>query len=105
MEEIIKIFQNYSEESDANRERAILGAIKILVKLNDDEQNLTRQINEANRETRRKYKGLMNTKHIIRDYIKLVETVLVEGGVDENGDKSSHYKSGEGSSSDNNGEG
>jgi hypothetical protein len=76
MEEIIKIFQDYANESDENREKAVLGAIKILVKLNQDRTSMKNQIINANRETRRKNKGLFATKQVICNYIDLVELVL-----------------------------
>lgn len=76
MEEIINIFQNYANENDENREKAILGAIKILVKLNQDRTSMREQITKANRETKRKNKGLFATKQMICDYIDLVEIVL-----------------------------
>lgn len=88
MEEIIKIFQNYANESDTNREKAILGAIKVLVKLNQDRETMRKQIANANRETKRRNKGLFATKTMICDYIDLVEVVLKqESEEQENGAK------------------
>ena len=76
MEEIIKIFQNYANESDANREKAILGAIKILVRINKDRNDMKNQIANANRATRRANKGLIATKQLICNYIDLIEVSL-----------------------------
>lgn len=88
MEEIIKIFQNYANESDSNREKAILGAIKILVKINNDRKNMKNQISNANRETRRRNKELLATKQLICNYIDLVEIVLnAESEESKNGEQ------------------
>ena len=92
MEEIIKIFQNYKDESDENREKAILSAIKILVRINQDRKEMKEQLGRASREIRRHNKGLIASKQLICNYIDLVEASIEMGGtkdeqLNKNGEK------------------